>query len=70
MRNVENQANIGRATIAEREDITVGEMQQLYNMFKAAPTEDSGLFEIIGKAFYMGYAVGQRGAIKNVCKKM
>ena len=64
MRNVIKQAEQGRELVRKhiQTDLTVGEVQQLYDLYKQAPTPADGIYDLIGNAFYMGYAVGHRSA--------
>ena len=64
MRNVEQLATAGKQAITERKELTVGEMEQLKELFLSQPTWGSGLFEVITKAFYFGYAVGSKAKTK------
>lgn len=62
MRNIQKQAAEGAKNVPYREDLTADEIQQFMDMFKAAPSIFDGVWNVISKAFYMGYAVGQRSS--------
>lgn len=64
MRNVIKQANEGKKNIANRYDLSLGEVEQLCDMFKGN-AEIADLYDVIGNAFYMGYNVGCKHPSEN-----
>lgn len=64
MRNVVKQADIGRASISDKRGLTAGELNQIFTIYKektqTTGSHLDGLWDAIGTAFYMGYAVGRR----------
>lgn len=64
MRNVRETAEQGRKKIHPRSDLTVAELNSLYECYRMKTEEThnhyDGLWEAIVTAFYFGYAVGER----------
>jgi hypothetical protein len=62
LRDAQKQADTGKALVNDLTDITAGEIDQLYKIFKAEAqaTESNclGVYKAIVTAYYMGFSVG------------
>ena len=56
--SIEKQATKGHEDISERQDLSVGEMNHLRELFLNSPSEGQGLYKVIVTAFYAGYYRG------------
>lgn len=69
MRDVFKMIETAEKSIPERDEIVVGEFQELYREYQNKGADADALFYLISHAFLFGYAVGvkagKRGGAKN-----
>ena len=58
MRNVFKMIETAEKSIPKRDDITVGEFQELYWEYQSRGADAGALFYLISNSFLFGYAVG------------
>ncbi len=64
MRNVIKQAKRGRATIKKNQELSVRELEEIFNIYDTTTARTGkhleGLWDAVSIAYYMGYAVGSK----------